>query len=90
MQSSQQARLQELRDHFESEVIPDIRARHDRKVDHLSSDLENTKEQFTTVKHKLNEYKAQALTLEQSCVEAETQLKIKVDQLNDELKQAND
>jgi len=52
-QTTSQRRLQELRDHFDSEVIPDIQKRHERRLELANQEAQSAKHHSRELQEKL-------------------------------------
>ena len=90
MQRSWQAKMQELRDHYESEVVEQMRTSAERRVDHLHGELNKLRDENQRLSHQNQELKTINDTLEQEKIQLQTERQIEKDQIQAELKQCKD
>lgn len=55
MQQASKNHLQELRDHFEREVLPDLKTRLERRSEHLQTELDEARKDKSAFDRKIKE-----------------------------------
>ena len=90
IQRSCQAKVQELRDHYEGEVLEQMRASTERKVDHLQSELNKLRDENQRLSHQNQELTTTNDTLQQDMIKLQNEQQIEKDQIQAELKQCKD